>query len=225
MFALIEREIPDDGYWKALAGDDEDHDDLVAAVQQLTSEVTTGKPRSQKQRKLNKPKLSPQRISAIAEKINQGKIDLPSLDLPSDEDWVAVWALVDSGSSVHVVDAKKTFPGLKIDAPPSGHQGFNVANGVRIPHNGFVQTQARTAEGHEYNIRWRNSDVAMPILSTHELARNKNTLEYDEDEGWIKNKITGDKTHFIQREGVYFVKLMFPKSQAEPPSKTFGRPG
>ena len=51
----------------------------------------------------------------------------------------------------------------------------------------------------------------MPILSTHELARNKNTLEYDEDEGWIKSKVTGQKTHFIQREGVYFLQLMVPR--------------
>ena len=76
-----------------------------------------------------------------------------------------------------------------------------------------------------YAIRWRNSEVAMHILSTHELARNQNTLEYDEDEGWIKNKRTGHKTHFIQREGVYFVKLMVPESIANPDAADFGRLG
>ena len=55
-----------------------------------------------------------------------------------------------------------------------------------------------------------NADVAIPILSTHELARNKNKLEYAEHEGLIEDKQTGHRTHFIQREGVYFVKLFFP---------------
>ena len=64
---------------------------------------------SQQQRK-GRTRLSKERIAAIAKDVNDGKLKLPELDLPSDADFVAVWALVDSGSSVHVVNAKKSFP-------------------------------------------------------------------------------------------------------------------
>ena len=42
-----------------------------------------------------------------------------------------------------------------------------------------VFTQQR---GKDKTINWKHADVAMPILSTHELARNGHKLEYDEDE-------------------------------------------
>ena len=70
-----------------------------------------------------------------------------------------------------------------------------------------------------------NADVEMPILSTHELARHKNKLEYDEHEGIIRNKETGETTKFVQRAGVYFVKLFFKKDIVADQASDFGRPG
>ena len=52
----------------------------------------------------------------------------------------------------------------------------------------------------------------MPILSTHEIARNQRSLEYFEHDGVIKHLDTGDITKFIQAGGVYFVKLLVPKN-------------
>ena len=56
-----------------------------------------------KLKKIQVPKLSPSRITAIAEQVKNGTITLPELELPTDKDWLAVWALVDSCSSVHVM--------------------------------------------------------------------------------------------------------------------------
>ena len=57
-----------------------------------------------------------------------------------------------------------------------------------------------------------NASVAMPILSTHELARNGHKVIYDEHEGYIVNKATGDTTKFLQHSGVYFLQLLVPKA-------------
>ena len=65
----------------------------------------------------------------------------------------------------------------------------------------------------------------MPILSTHELAVNKNKLEYDLDEGWIHHKPTGRRTHFVQRLGVYFVQLFFKKNLTGGLEMDFQGPG
>ena len=81
-------------------------------------------------------------------------------------------------------------------------------------------------EGEDRTIRWKNAKVAMPILSTHELARNGSKLEYDEDEGEIRNKETGATPKFYQAAGVYFVPLLV-KKELLPDDKPqgFGRPG
>ena len=163
---------------------------------------------------------------ALAKDINEGRLTLPELDLPSDKDYVAVWALVDSGSSVHVVDASQVFPKSKVLPPPKGHKGFTVADGTKVEHGGFVHTNIRTVEGENKTIRWKNAKVAMPILSTHELARNGSKLEYDEDHGIIHNKATGATTKFYQAAEVYFVPLLV-KKDILPDDKPqgFGRPG
>ena len=100
--------------------DDDDHEDLAAAIQELTCHVNTGPRLSQRQRKQqSRPKpLTQKQIQEIADKINRGEIKLPDLKLDTNADYDAVWALVDSGSSVHAVDMRKTFPGAKIQAPP-----------------------------------------------------------------------------------------------------------
>lgn len=52
----------------------------------------------------------------------------------------------------------------------------------------------QTCEGENYNVRWENAPVAMPILSTREVARNSKQLEYDEYVGHIIDKTTGKTT-------------------------------
>jgi hypothetical protein len=148
------------------------------------------------------------------------------LDLPTNADYIAIWALVDSGSSVHVVDAKKFFPNSSIIPPPRDHKGFTVADGSRIPHGGFVHTNVTTHEGENKTIRWKNAKVALPILSTHELARNGSKLEYGEDDGAIINTEANKITKFYHTAGVYVVPLLV-KKELLPNGATadFGRPG
>ena len=94
------------------------------------------------------------------------------MDLPSDDDYVAVWALMDSCSAVHVVDATKVFPKAKTHPAPKGHTGFKAASGTHIPRQGFVYTDVRTMEGGDKTVRWHNAKVELPMLSTRELKRN-----------------------------------------------------
>ena len=110
------------------AKDDDDYSDLVEALENFSPNIKVGPEVSQKRRKATK--LSPQRIAALAKAIQNKEIDLPDLDLPSDDDYVAVWALMDSGSAVHVVDATKVFHKAKTHPAPKGHQGFKAASGI-----------------------------------------------------------------------------------------------
>ena len=108
---------------------------------------------------------------------------------------------------------------------PANHRGWAGANGSRIPHTGFVTTPCRTKEGDSKIITWKNADVDLPILSTHELAKNGHCLEYDEDAGVIRNKTTGKTNGFISQGDVYWIALLVPKSIAGNKPQGFGRPG
>ena len=191
--------------WETLAAQDDDYEDLMTAFSEITSNISTGPRLSKKTRRATR--LTPQRIAAIAKAVDEGRIHLPDLDLPTDNDYCAVWALVDSGSAVHAVDAKKTFPTQNIDPPPPRHRGFAVADGTRIPHGGFVTTDVVTQEGQRKPITWKNASVSMPILSTHDLARNGYRLAFEENGGQIINRKTGETTDFVQRDGVDFGTL------------------
>ena len=126
---------------------------------------------------------------------------------------------------MHVVDGEKVFPGAKVQPPPPDHPGFQGADKSRIPHLGTLDTVVRTDEGIEGSIKWKNARVAMPILSTHELARRGNKAEYEEDHCYIINKKTGQRTKFFQRDGVYFLELLVHSDVAPHSQVPFGRPG
>lgn len=197
-----------------MAAEDEDHEDLVEALEQIDA-MQNATPDSNNSKPYQPPKkrhhkLSMQPIHSIVAESKAVTIELPELDLPTADDWVAVWPLIDNGSPAHVVDAEQVFPNAKVDPPPPGHRGFKAADGTSIPHKSFATTEAKTNEGHTFTITWKkNAAVGMPILSTHELAMNKDILEYDIDEELVHHKPTGKMTEFIRRHGVYFVKLFF----------------
>ena len=124
---------------------------------------------------------------------------------------------------MNIVDAEKFFPGAKVTPPPPGHKGWAGAEGSRIPHKGFVTTEVKTREQQHRTINWKNGNVDLPILSTHELARNGNRLEYDEDDGVIRNKKTNETTGFMSSAGVYWLPLLVKKDLTR--KQGFGRPG
>ena len=214
--------------------EDPEEASMVQCLQDFAHHVKKMAPKPSKQ---GPSRLTRKQINAIAKDINDGKLKLPDLTLDNDDDYIAVWALLDSGSSVHVVDAAKFFPKAKVNRPKPGSRGFTVASGAKIEDLGTVETPCKTAEGISTSITWRNANVAMPILSTHEIAAKRNSLQYEEDGGTITNLDTRQETKFIQQNGVYFVKLLIPKSitgdyKLSPPQRDehklsqgdFGRP-
>ena len=66
------------------------------SLQQLTPNIRIGPKVPQKQHKTLSV-LSKKEIANIARQVADGTIDLPDLDLETNQDDEAVWALVDSG--------------------------------------------------------------------------------------------------------------------------------
>ena len=88
-----------------------DEDNVLACLNSFAHSVQSGPRLSQKQRKRQPgpPKLTKKQIAEIVHKFPTGQITLPELPELNDEDLVSVWALLDAGSAVHVVDFAKHF--------------------------------------------------------------------------------------------------------------------
>ena len=68
------------------------------------------------------------------------------------------------------MDAEKHLPKAKVRKPHPKAKGFKVADGSFVPDLGSVDVPARTQEGDNLSIQFKNAKVAMPILSTNRLA-------------------------------------------------------
>ena len=120
-----------------------------------------------------------------------------------------MWALMDSGAAPNIADLAKHFPGAKLvpsDASKRGQQYAN-ANGTLFSGNGQFSIECTTAEGHRREFTFQNAQVAMPILSTGQIADQGNVIYYDQYGGHIINLTSGEQSRFIRRQGVYFIEL------------------
>ena len=85
--------------------------------------------------------LTKKQIRDIVNAINSGQLKLPDLDLENmgDSDLITIWALMDSGSAVHVADVEKHFPNAKVRISESQKGGSNI----RLPVEARSRTKAR----------------------------------------------------------------------------------
>ena len=136
----------------------------------------------------------------IAAKLNR--------ELGEDNDDVE-YALVDSGSSVHA-SCKKKGQFKQVKVKDNGRKlKCSTADGSDLDGDGGTQdVKFRTDEGNLCAIEFDQLNVSMPIISVQILTRKGNEVVFLKDRGYIRNLATGQVTNFIQREGVYFLKMM-----------------
>ena len=160
-----------------------------------------------------KKPLTKQEISQIAAAVNNGEIKLPDITLEHDSDWVALWSLVDSGSSICGINCDKFLPGAKITESKAqrNKQMYAAAHGGLMANKGETTIHAKTEQGNVKTITWQNVDLDMPILSTHYMTKDGQALLYGHEHGlWLDpKKNTAD--NFISHGDVYFMKLYVPK--------------
>ena len=141
-------------------------------------------------------------IAKIAEDIKSDKLQLPDASLESDDDWVALWSLVDSGSSVNVGNVAKVFPGAKIKRAPSRARPFKTTNGGSVPNLCSAEVDARTAEGEDIAIVRSHADVEMQIPSANRLSQGGKGIWYHENGGPIIDHSKCTQSDLIEAGGV-----------------------
>ena len=215
--------------------DEDDHDDegeVLEALKQLTANVRVGPKPSQKQQR--QKGLSEARIAHIAREVDAGRINLPELNLDSNGDYEAVWALVDSGAGRSCARKAKHFPGLRAKSEPSDVR-MSTANGQELRSRGKFTVQALTAEGNMLNPEFEDADVDMPIVAVTDISKNGSNgteVRFRNNGGDVLDVTTQRKSAFVRRRGVYFMKLFYKKTQCHSQNahdhvvnRDFHRPG
>ena len=206
----------------------DDEDEMLMALQQLTANIQIGPKKSQKQKKL-KPGLTKREISDIAGQIAQGKIDLPSLDLDSNSEYEAVWALVDSGAGKSCANKAKHFKHVKTRNAPSNAR-MATANGQELISRGTFRVKGRTSEGQEVEPNFEDADVDMPIVAVNDLSQENTEVIFRKGNSELLDVHTGRRSRFAKQRGVYFMKIYYKKGQdvgqhSDERSLGFTRPG
>ena len=206
--------------------DDDDEDKVIEALKHISSNVKIGPKISQKQKRSAPPaNLDRKRISHLARLVRSGDLGLPDLDLQSDDQYEAVWALVDSGAARSCARRRAHFLHTETHLRPS-HVKMATASGEELASRGCFSLDAFSAEGNQITQTFEDADVDMPIMSVGELAANgemgSNVL-FGERDGHMIDIKTNATSKFYRRRGVYFMKLYVRKDRRDEPD--FARPG
>ena len=215
--------------------ENDDEDEVVAALNKITSKIQVGPKTSQKTRKdaaRKTPKNSIDRreIAHIAQQIRDGEIELPTLDLESNEEFEAIWALVDSGAGKSCARRSKHFRAVTGENAPSSVK-MSTANGQELKSRGVFRVEALSSEGHPIIQDFEDTNVDMPITAVAELSDSGELgaqVNFRRHDGVVIDNSTNRQSHFIKRRGVYFMKLFVPKPSkrnAAQNKSSFTRPG
>ena len=174
--------------------------------------------------KLFNGRLARRQIDSIVAAAVRGEIQLPELDLPSDEHCMTVGSLADAGSAAHVADKAKHFPGAEVRPSKGQARGvkYVVANGGELDNKGELDVQWRATDNRLRTTTFQNAEVGMPRCSISCVAKDKHRAVFEDNGGYILHKPTGHKFEFIIASGVYFIKMLVPRRLVDP---GFGRHG
>ena len=208
--------------------EEEDEEAVVAALSEITSNISVGPRQTQRQRaaEVAKKGLTIKQVKKIAAAVNRGDVELPDLDLDADDDYEAVWALVDSGAGANVASRSDHFPGAVMDEhdPSVPLIKLSTASAEIIDGGGNFTIHALTAEGHANATTFVDAKVDMPIISVAKVVEDGGRIIFNKKGGTIIAP-SGETSRFIKRRGVYFLKLMVQRTVALPANAGFVRPG
>ena len=179
----------------------------------LTHNIRVGPKIPQKQQKQSNS-LTKRKIASIAKQVQDGIIDLPDLNLESNKDYEAVWALIDSGAGRSCANKSKHFPSVKTPNQPSQAK-MATANGQELKSRGTFKVHAMTSEGQDVSPELDHADVEMPIVAVNDISHEDTEVVFRQDNSELVDVETGRRSRFLKKRGVYFMKMFYKKDQCQ----------
>lgn len=116
-----------------------------------------------------------------------------------------MWVMIDSGSGVDGLDADRDAPGIqrrKADNPIK----CVTANGKTMDAADEVALTVEL-DGEKIDIPFSDLPLTMPILSVRKHVGRNHRCRIKSGGGYFRHNITKKKTRFIEKEGVYFMRM------------------
>ena len=116
-----------------------------------------------------------------------------------------VWAMVDSGSGIDGFNASEVAP----DVPVTESADRTIcitANGEEMVADKEVQCSVEL-DGQVIDIPFKDLPLTMPILSMRRHIHRGHSCRIKHGGGYFRNLISRKKTRFIEKDGVYFIKM------------------
>ena len=149
---------------------------------------------------------------------------------PSDEELGPdeYYMMMDSGSGSNGAKCKNLFPRYKVHGHSKDRPQQNciTACGTPLEHRGHCNLNVEIG-GEDHILPMDDLDVDVPILSVRRIVRRGNLVKFRRGGGYIQNARTGRKLPFIERQGVYFIKVKVkdPSPADSIDKSVFSRPG
>lgn len=138
-----------------------------------------------------------------------------------------IYMLMDSGAGCNGGKCAKLFPKYRVKDHTKDRPQHNVVSacGTKMPHRGHINLSVEIG-GEDHMIPMDDIDVDLPILSVRRIVRQGNLVKFRRGGGYIRNATTGTRLHFVERQGVYFIKVKVKDpSPDDKAGQVFARPG
>lgn len=134
------------------------------------------------------------------------------------------WAMVDSGSGVDGMDIDAICPGVKVEKAANPITCI-TANGEEMIADQVASLHVEL-DGQGCDIPFSKLPLTMPIISVRRHIHRGHRCRIQENGGYFRNVATRKKARFIEKDGVYFMRMKVRGSTDEfPPLTGFTRPG
>ena len=100
---------------------------------------------------------------------------------------------------------------------------YESACGGEIENRGEFDIKWRATDDRMRVTTFQNARVGMPIFSVSNIAKDKHRVVFEDDGGHVLHEPSGYRIDFIIPSGVYFIKMLVPRSMVK--GTTFGRHG
>ena len=117
------------------------------------------------------------------------------------------WVMVDSGAGVNGIDASKHCPALLHKLRDAVKRKKCItANGGEMLIDKEIDIDCEFGD-HKMSITFADLPVQCPILSVRRIIKKGNRVIFNDGGGYIEHTVTRRRIDFIEREGVYFIKM------------------
>jgi hypothetical protein len=134
-----------------------------------------------------------------------------------------VWAMIDSGSGIDGMDIDAIFPDAKIEKTTTPITCV-TANGEEMIADQVAQLHV-SLDGQSCDIPFSKLPLTVPIISVRKHIHRGHRCRIHETGGYFRNTQTRKKARFIEKDGVYFMRLKVIGNTTEFPPLGFARQG